>query len=213
MKAVFFDVGGTLVRPWPSVGAVYATVAARHGIAGEAAVFEESFRRAWRDLRPGGALTSSSKDWWRQVVTRAVPGATAACFEELYAVFARADAWQVFPDVADTLAEARRRGWHVGVISNWDDRLRPLLGALGLTDWDSLTISCETGAEKPAAQVFARALAAAGVTADQALHVGDSYAEDVVGATGVGMRAVLVDRSGRARADCRVVANLRDSLR
>ncbi len=210
-RAIFFDVGGTLLRPWPSVGAVYARVGSRHGIVAEAEELDRKFRAAWASVRAlEGGGRSSSKEWWRKVVDAAVPGATDDYFEELYATFARAEAWRVFDDVAETLREARRRGLYVGVISNWDERLRLLLGAVGLTDWDSITVSCEVGAEKPAAEIFLAALKAAQVPAGEAMHVGDSFAEDVAGAEAAGMRAVLIDREGRSRNECRTVRDLRE---
>lgn len=196
-RAIFFDVGGTLIRPHPSVGAVYASVARRHGIERTADEMEGAFRQSWAALkRPG--LTVSRKEWWRELVFRVLGQENEACFEELYGAFARPDVWQVFPEVEDTLREARTRGLHVGVLSNWDERLRGLLDGLGLArHFDSMTVSCEVGVEKPAAEIFLAALRAAAIGAERAVHVGDSYEEDVRGAEAVGMSAVLVDRQGR----------------
>jgi putative hydrolase of the HAD superfamily len=194
VRALFFDVGGTLLHPWPSVGAIYAAVANRHGMIATAEGMERAFRKSWAALkRPG--LTVSRKDWWRDIVFRTLGQENQACFEELFQIFARADAWQVFPEVEETLQEARTRGLHVGVISNWDERLRPLLGKIGLAHYfDSITISCEVGGEKPNARVFRAALHAAGVPANQAVHVGDSDKTDVLGAEAVGMIAFLLNR-------------------
>ncbi|HVM59720.1 MAG TPA: HAD-IA family hydrolase [Verrucomicrobiae bacterium] len=193
-RAIFFDVGGTLIQPYPSVGAVYASVAHRHGIDRTPDEMDRAFRRVWSEMkRPG--LTVSRKEWWRELVFRVLGQDNARCFEDLYNAFAEPDAWQIFSDVEETLRQARARGLHVGVISNWDDRLRGLLEKLGLAAYfDSMTISCEVGVEKPASAIFQAALRTAGVTADNAAHVGDSYEDDVRGAEAVGMRAVLVDR-------------------
>lgn len=195
VRALFFDVGGTLLRPWPSVGAIYASVANRHGMTTTTEEMERAFRESWAALkRPG--LTVSRKDWWREVVFRTLGQEKQACFEELYETFAHAGAWQVFPDVKETLREARARGLHIGVISNWDERLRPLLGEIGLARYfDSMTISCEVGVEKPGAKIFQAALREADVPANEAVHVGDSDEADVRGAEAAGMVAVLLNRS------------------
>ena len=196
-RAIFFDVGGTLIRPRPSVGAVYASVARRYGIDRTADEMERTFRRVWAEMKHPG-LTVSRKEWWREFVFRVLGQEHEACFEDLFETFARPDAWQVFSDVEDTLQGARAHGLHVGVISNWDDRLRALLEKLGLAKhFDSQTISCEVGTEKPDAEIFLTALRTAGVTADETLHVGDGYEQDVCGAEKVGMRTILVDREGR----------------
>lgn len=208
LRAMFFDAGGTLLRPYPSVGEVYAAVARRHGIDRTAGEMEAGFRQSWIALkRPG--LTVSRKEWWRELVFRVLGQENEACFEELFETFARPDVWQVFPDVEDTLREARARGLHVGIISNWDERLRALLDGLGLGQhFDSMTISCEVGVEKPSAEIFLAALRAASVTASQAVHVGDCYEEDVRGAEEVGMKAILVDRQGRGADGIRDLRDL-----
>jgi putative hydrolase of the HAD superfamily len=208
VRALFFDVGGTLLRPHPSVGAIYASVASRHGIVTTADEMERAFRRSWTALkRPG--LTVSRKDWWRELVFHTIGQENQACFEELFKTFAGPNAWQVFPDVEDTMREARARGLHVGVISNWDERLRPLLTDMGLArHFGSITVSCEVGAEKPDGRMFHAALQAAGVAADEAVHVGDNDNEDVRGAEAVGMRAILLDRSGKRASALRDLRSL-----
>jgi putative hydrolase of the HAD superfamily len=200
IRAVFFDVGGTLIHPWPSVGAVYAGVGERFGLRASAEAMEGAFRTAWKESKRG-LLTTSDREWWRSLVQRAVAGlgllAPAGYFEALYDAFAEPDAWRIYPDVLETLALTRARGVHCGVISNWDERLRPLLHRLGLgVQFDSLTISCEVGVEKPALAVFQAALAAAGVQPEESLHVGDSAEEDMAGATAAGMTALLVRQAG-----------------
>jgi putative hydrolase of the HAD superfamily len=118
-------------------------------------------------------------------------------FEALYDAFAQADAWRIFPDTLPTLDALRTHGLHVGIISNWDQRLRPLLDRLGLeARVDSLTISCEVGVEKPARKIYQAALAAANVPPQDSIHVGDSVQEDLEGATAAGMRALLVRQTG-----------------
>ena len=212
VRALFFDVGGTLLRPWPSVGAIYAATANRHGLSGTPEQMERAFRESWAALkRPG--LTVSRKEWWRELVFRALGQENEACFQELFELFARPDAWRVFPDVESTLREARDRGLHVGVISNWDERLRPLLQAIGLTHWfDSMTISCEVGAEKPDAAIFQAALRTAVVNAGEALHVGDALDADVKAAESMGMRAVLVQRDSSRQPSPNTICDLRSVL-
>ena len=213
VRALFFDVGGTLIEPWPSVGAIYADVARRHGLSCDAQRVERSFRESWAALKTPG-LTVSCKDWWRELVFRTLGQRNEECFAELFELFSHAKVWRVFPDVKETLQEARRRGWYVGVISNWDERLRPLLQETGLTAWfDSMTISCEVGVEKPDVKIFQAALRVSGVSPQETVHVGDSYEEDVRGAEAAGIRAILINRKDGSVAGCASVRDLRDVLR
>jgi putative hydrolase of the HAD superfamily len=220
IRAVFFDVGGTLITPWPSVGAVYARVGAVHGFHAAPEAMETAFRAAWKRCKQtanGRALFTSDKSWWRQLVYEAMdelaldanPDRRAAYFDDLFASFARADAWRIFDDVVATLRAVRARGIHVGALSNWDERLRPLLNALNLADaFDSVTVSCEVGAEKPDLRVFDEALRQAGVNPHQALHIGDNFDEDVRGATAAGIRALWLVRDNASTSTDRDVTKI-----
>jgi putative hydrolase of the HAD superfamily len=195
-RAAFFDVAGTLIRPFPSVGSVYSTMGRRHGYALEADATESAFHTAWKALKKG-PWTSSDKEWWRALVFQALASmgqqGTEEYFEDVYAIFAEAEAWRVLPDAHGVLRALHERGFHLGVISNWDERLRPLLARLDLDGhFDSITISCEVGAEKPDARIFAAGLQAAGVEASAAWHVGDSLEQDVRGAQAAGMNAFWI---------------------
>ncbi len=209
LRAVTFDAGGTLFYPHPSVGEIYAEAARRHGAAADANAMEEAFRRAWvtchHDDAVAAAGNTSQREWWRELVFRTLEmaGVTMpdreAYFHELYDLFARPEVWRLFPDAVETLTAMRRRGLKVGLLSNWDHRLRPVLEGLDLMPLlDAVIISCEVGVEKPEPKIFHAAWAALGVArGEEALHVGDSYRDDVLGALAVGMGAVLVERAGK----------------
>jgi len=207
VRAIFFDVGGTLIQPWPSVGEIYATVARRHSLFVEPADMESAFRESWAVLK-NHPLTVSRKEWWRDVVFRTLGQDNEPCFEELYDIFAHFGAWKAYDDVEETLREARARNLHVGIISNWDQRLRHLLLEMELDQYfDSITVSCEVGVEKPGHAIFHEALLKAKVEPEQAVHVGDSEIADVEGAVAAGMRGFLLKRAGQGNTALR---DLRD---
>lgn len=56
-------------------------------------------------------------------------------------------------------------------------------------------------AYKPRRELFEYALHAAGCRAEEAVHIGDSYHTDVLGARAVGIRPMLVVRKGEAPAE------------
>src|SRR5262249_14903562 len=125
-----------------------------------------------------------------------VPSRFAAA--ELFHRFGTPEAWEVYPEVPGVLSTLKEQGLRLGVISNWDERLPPLLEGLGIGFFfDSVVVSAEVGVEKPARRIFAAALARLGVPPAAALHVGDSPLEDVEGAIAAGMEAVRLDRTGR----------------
>jgi len=108
----------------------------------------------------------------------------------------QADKKQVlYDDVLPALDALRRRGITLGLITNAEQNQAPL-EKLGLYDQlDYLLTSPEEGLGKPAPHIFWAALRKAGVKASEAIHVGDQYDIDVVGAQGVGMKALLLDRN------------------
>ncbi len=197
IRAVTFDVGGTLIEPYPSVGHVYAAVAAEHGFKVSPERLSERFRSAWCAK---SAFHHSREDWAKlvdQTFSDLIPdGAARKFFDHLYERFAMPKSWRVFDDVAPALSDLRERTVRLGVVSNWDERLRPLLKRLKLDEFfEMIVISCETGRCKPAAEVFEEAIRRLGLPAACILHIGDSLNEDVQGAKAAGMRAILIDRS------------------
>jgi putative hydrolase of the HAD superfamily len=211
LRAVTLDAAGTLVEVAEPVGATYARIAAEHGIAVTPVDLERGFRTAFAAAPPlafpGGSPTrlgEHERAWWYAVVRRAFGrGAAAstfdACFGELYAHYARPAAWRVLPEVAGALADLRARGLRLAVVSNFDGRLPGLLAGLGLAELvDAIVHSTAVGAAKPDPAIFHAALERLGACPDEALHAGDGLLEDVEGARGAGLAAVLVDRTGRA---------------
>lgn len=98
-------------------------------------------------------------------------------------------------------------------MSNWDSTLPELLDRLDLTRrLDGVVVSALVGASKPAPEIFETALAAAGVAAHEALHVGDSPADDYEGALGAGLPALLLDRAGLAHEGIESIRSLREIL-
>jgi putative hydrolase of the HAD superfamily len=208
IRAITFDVGGTLIEPWPSVGHVYADVAAQFGV--NSVTPDEltcGFIRAWKAQQN----FDYSRAGWYAVIRETFASTTTALPEEffpaVYDRFAEPDAWQVYPDVLPTLKALHDRGLKLGIISNWDERLRPLLTKLGLSaHFTSQIISCEVGATKPDPRLFQRAAAELGVAPGQMIHVGDSHAFDVVGANAAGAHGRQVERRRPLTADWQVAS-------
>jgi putative hydrolase of the HAD superfamily len=179
---------------------VYAEVAAQWGIAGVAAeALNRGFAAAWQVRRP----FDHSRTAWQRLVNQTFAAAGAPqpsddCFGAIYQRFAVASAWRVFEDAQSALEALAARGLRLGIVSNWDERLRPLLARLGLAKYFRASIiSCEAGRLKPDPIIFMRAADELGCKPAALVHVGDSAREDVEGARAAGMRAVLIDRSGR----------------
>jgi putative hydrolase of the HAD superfamily len=106
--------------------------------------------------------------------------------------------------IADMVAlarELRARGVRVAVLSNSEGRLAELLSEIGIADaFEAIVDSGRVGIDKPDPRIFVHALDALGALGHErhAVHVGDSWSADVLGAIGAGWRAVWYrSREGR----------------
>jgi putative hydrolase of the HAD superfamily len=213
IKVIFFDAVGTLFHLPRGVGWHYRTVAERHGWSLGEEALNRAFFQVWKEMPDhpvtGVARSDDHRGWWRELVERVLDRcgntagapARAAYFEELYAEFIQPGVWELFPEVREVLA-ALRPHFKLGVISNFDGRLRAILGQLDLGGWfEPLVISSEVGADKPAAWIFERALALAQVTPGEALHVGDDPVRDWEGAVAAGLHVFRLRRPDNSLRD------------
>lgn len=218
MKAVFFDLVGTLVEPRAAIGHQYAAVARRHGARIDVPALEAAFAhevasspavQAWGLARE--AAEAAERSWWHGLVGRVFAAAGAGAllqparfepfFDELYRHFTTSLAWRLYPDVLPAIDRLRGRGLATGLVTNYDSRIYRLVESLGLASrLDSITIPSAAGAAKPAPAIFEQALRGHGLEPADAAHVGDSLADDYEGALGAGLRAVLLDRDDRHAA-------------
>ncbi|MFQ5450652.1 MAG: HAD-IA family hydrolase [Nitrospinaceae bacterium] len=209
-KAVFFDVGGTLLRVHPSVGEVYAAHARRYGFAGSAGDVDNQFRRQWKAVGGIESLgnqrgTEIEKKFWRDLVFRVFqPFGGLDNFEDyfnhIYEEFRTKSCWRVYEDVSDSeiFNRLKTRGVVLGVISNWDSRLPETLKAMGLArHFKFILVSTVVGSAKPDPRIFQEALRRSGVKANEACHIGDEPHTDISGARNAGIDAILIDRQGR----------------
>jgi HAD superfamily hydrolase (TIGR01549 family) len=101
----------------------------------------------------------------------------------------------LFDDVLPTLKALRKQKLTLGLLTNLDRDMTPLCRELGLEPYlDFVVTSGEVDSDKPHAPIFLTALERAGVKAAEAIHIGDQYKVDVVGARGVGIAPLLLDR-------------------
>lgn len=116
----------------------------------------------------------------------------------------------LFDDVTPALTDLKSRGLILGLISNIDRNITPLLDNLGLSSLLQVVVtSRDSGFNKPQPEIFHEALRQAGVQALESMYVGDQYQMDIVGASKAGLKGVLLDRNGLfGETDCPRVRSL-----
>jgi putative hydrolase of the HAD superfamily len=122
---------------------------------------------------------------------------------------------QADPAAAAALRAVARAGLVAGVVSNSNGSIRDVLESTGLARHLAFVIdSAVVGVEKPDPRIFALALAAARVSAAEAVYVGDLYSVDVLGARAAGIDAVLIDPRGFwGTRDCPTARDAADAVR
>jgi putative hydrolase of the HAD superfamily len=128
-----------------------------------------------------------------------LPGNRDGIHESLDRAYRVASRRELYPETLAVLEQLRARGYRLGVISNHTDALPGLLAHLRISEFfQTVTYSQAAGAEKPDPRIFRMALGHDGCRPGEALHVGDSWEADVLGAREVGMAAIWLDRGERA---------------
>ena len=115
-----------------------------------------------------------------------------------HALFSRNNA-TLYEDVLPTLNQFQQTDLKMGIISNWDTPLHAMVEELGLVPYFDVVVASHdqrVRSAKPDAAIFEYALNAVGVSPEEAVHVGDSFEADIIGAHSAGIRAILLDRDG-----------------
>ena len=119
--AVFFDAANTLLYPYPSVGAVYAEVAARYGVTTTADAVQAAFGGAWAEAQAVtdpvryGVGEPDGRRFWHALVHAtfaqiALPDDFEGFFDELYWLFSKPTVWRLYPECLTVLQTLRQRG-------------------------------------------------------------------------------------------------------
>lgn len=218
-----FDMGYTLVHFYPSEEDLYLAAFRSVGLAIDRQALRQARDAVWREYLASMGCTTfeATEERDREIEERIlhgilehlgfedtgrVPHLYAAC----KAAFRVPGAVRVYPEVREVLRALKQRGCRLGVISNWSWDLHDYLDLVGLSGYfDVVLASARAGCEKPHPDIFRQTLQALDCLPEQALHVGDSYEADVVGARSLGMAALWLDRArAGGHADCHTIHDL-----
>lgn len=219
IKAIFFDLDGTLRLSVPSGGDVFTDYARTlgfyitHDDLIRAMRWEHLYWASSMDLRDDLlAHSGETENFWieysrRRLVALGIAPALAREYAPRVSVHMGTEykPESVVPDeVRRALAELKQAGYILAVLSNRDKPFAELLHTHTISDFFDFSVAAgEVNSYKPEPGLFEHALKLANVTAQEAVYVGDNYFADVVGARRAGMTPILIDRRGVfPEADC-----------
>ena len=223
IKAVSFDFYNTLVKFWPPLSDIQQAACHALGINVSKCGIEQGYSVAdvyFNQENENGTLalrTDSDRlkffARYEQIILE-----NAGVFVSLDLA---KEIWQMamsvpkefvtFEDVIPALDVLKSEGYCLGVLSNLRRDMETLCQRLGLAPYlDFCISSADVGAEKPRPPIFLAALERMAAEPGETVHVGDQYRSDVVGARGVGMHSVLIDRGGwnSEISDCPIIMSL-----
>jgi HAD superfamily hydrolase (TIGR01662 family) len=204
VEGVLFDVDFTLAKPGPLLGPEgYREAGARHGLTLDPELYPQARAAAVEDLQHHPELEHDEEIWVRFTtdIVRGMGGGGPRAEEVARAI---TDGWlhsanfELYEDTLPVLAELRRHGLSIGLVSNTSRDLDAFVRHFSL-DVDAWISSGVHGKVKPDPSIFRVILGRLEVEPEAAVMVGDSLMDDVEGARALGMEAYLIDREGRFR--------------
>jgi HAD superfamily hydrolase (TIGR01509 family) len=201
IKSVFFDVGNTLL--FPNRERIHAPLAER-GLTPDPDLLRDLERSTKNqfDARMAEDGSADQSFWWmfysKLLANIGLNDDTVR--DQLVSSIRQSANWDVMPPGTREQLQQISARYKIGVISNADGKIEDVLGRCNIADcFRTITDSGLVGYEKPHPEIFRQALHAMNAAPEESLYVGDVYSVDYLGATGAGMRAVLMDVPGAYR--------------
>lgn len=224
-RTVFFDVGGTLLHMGEPVAA-YCDILADYGYPTDPACAAEALGDARRvaaavpaGALPDGTIIAERESARRDAMVReflsriGVERNFEECRRAIWDSWLGTKVFHRFPETLPVLRQLNDKGYRLVAVSNWEPRLEALCANHGLLDFFEFVLASESeGRAKPDPYLFQKALQLTGVAPSEAVHVGDSYAEDIEAARKLGIAAVLIEREGRSGIHSPSIDSLRHLL-
>jgi putative hydrolase of the HAD superfamily len=200
-KVIFFDVGNTLL--FPNRERIHAPLKQRAIVPGGEHLrdLECRTKNKFDAMMTGNGSTDHSFWWMFYTQLLSEIGADEDVVRDQLVQSIRNSAnWDTIrPGTAERLHEIGER-YRIAVISNADGKIEEVLARCGIARcFQTITDSGLVGYEKPHPEIFRLALQSMNAAPEESLYVGDVYSVDYLGATGVGMQAILMDVPGAYR--------------
>ena len=208
IKAIFFDVGATLLTPAEDEGTTFTQIASKIGLSIEATdvtekvhlmygLYQQLYEQDesfWSDDIRAKAIWIEMYEYLASLLD--IPQhQRRQLAEAVYHYYFSPKAWRLYDDVLPTLEALRTRDFRLALISNWDSSLASIIEGLALTHYfETIISSAEVCLHKPMPEIFQLGLNRLGISAREAVHVGDHVSADADGAARVGITPILLDR-------------------
>ena len=220
-RFVFLDAVNTLMDLEPDFPGFFIKMARREGVECDPAFVKEALERSRQRVRvrlAGRADFSISQErertFWRSIDSEIFRemgfgdrGPEIA--DKAFAEFESGRHFRLLDETVPALRRLRELGFPIGIVSNGTEGMeRWMRGCAFAPFMEFIFVSVGVGWEKPGPEIFRLALERAGVEPREALHVGDSFEHDILGAAGVGIPGLWVSRNGATHPECPSITHI-----
>jgi len=208
IKAIFFDLYQTLAGYDPPREEIEASILKDNGITikpealqvpfsiADAFFHKESARRPFHKMSPDEQQRFFSEYQTRLLKEAGIKPSIELVKDIIVKWHSHRFKLVLFDDALPAIKELGSNSLIMGLISNIERDITPLLEELGLSELlEVVTTSLEAGYAKPSPEIFNAALEKGGVKPEESIFVGDQYEVDILGSNAVGMKGILIDRN------------------
>lgn len=219
IRLVTFDAMNTMIRLNEPVDTVYYRFAKKEHINN---LRREQIKISWKetyakfssefscfgaknnfdDKQANKDTASLNKLWWTNLITTVICQSSDEpanspkiknVADKLYAHYCTAQPWILEPSAKSTLAYLKTKGILLGILSNYDTRLRDICRNFEISNYfQTFVLSGEVGVEKPNKEIFKLMQATLKMDSDEVLHVGDDLDKDYFAAKNAGWKSLLL---------------------
>lgn len=200
LKAVLFDLGGTLIRTAPPAE-IIARILEKYGVKRSVEEIAIAHRFAEENSLPEDYNLPYYDFWikWNSKILERLGILDKNCFLARVLV----DEWwdnadvEAYPDVEEVLVRLKESGLKVGIITNaFEKDIEEIFRRVRMPIVFDVLVGIDTVKRpKPSPEIFLYAVRTLNVQPHKAVYVGDDLEKDYIGAMNAGLRAILVDRN------------------
>lgn len=206
-KLITFDVTDTLLKFKRHPAIEYAATATALGYRNVdpekiSAQFSSNFRQMNNDYPNFGRYKISWEKWWQMLIDNIFKSAGTSLSEHevdqladvLIDKYETNECWELQDGAYELVEKIKEIDKMVGIVSNFDPRLKFLVESMNLPEFKFVVGSYEAGAAKPDPQIFDLAIKLTNYNAmpDEALHIGNTPTLDYIGAKESGWTSALI---------------------
>jgi len=215
VKAVLFDLGGTLINT-AEIFEIWRRILEAHGIKRSLDEISLAHKETEKQLNPKDYPRLSDDFYiiWNLHILKKLG------IRKNVQLLARkiSEEWwdysdvRLYPDAEEALKQLKRMGLKTGLVTNaFQSDIDQILPRVGLANFFDVAVGVDAvGKTKPDREIFLYALKKLGVAPQEALFVGDQIETDYEGARKAGLKALLIDREDKIRKRVKKIRDLKE---